>query len=191
MKIIGVTGGIGAGKTTVCREFERLGATVVDADKIAREVLKKDGRAYSETLSAFGDGILLPSGEIDRKKLAGIVFADKNKLESLNKITHKHIFDIMNEEISSAKTDVVVLDVPLLFSSDFKIKCDVKVAVLADESVRLERVQSRDNMTKEQVLSRIKSQLGDEEYRKKADICIINNDLSDAIKQVKKIYEGV
>ncbi len=191
MKIIGITGGIGAGKSTVSNEFARLGATVIDADKIAKEVLKKNGLAYAEAISAFGNDILLENGEINRKKLAEIVFSDKAKLNRLNEITHKHIFIKMQEEIDRAKTEVVVLDVPLLFSADFAIECDIKIAVLADENVRICRVENRDKVTAEQVKARIKNQLTDEEYREMADICIINNDFDDTKRQIEKIYESV
>lgn len=191
MKIIGVTGGIGAGKSTVCKEFERLGATVIDADKIAREVLLQNGGAYGETVEFFGKDILFENGDINRKKLAQLVFSDKDKLEMLNKITHKYIFEEMNKQINSAKSQVVVLDVPLLFSSDFPIFCDLKVAVLADKIIRIDRVMKRDNATAKEVKERIKNQISDDKYREMADICIINNDLDETKQQIKEIYESV
>ncbi len=191
MKIIGITGGIGAGKSTVSKEFENLGATVVDADKISRAVLLKNGRAYEEAVEFFGEEILLENGEINRKRLADIVFSDKKMLDKLNEITHKHIFFEMKNQIKNAKTKVVILDVPLLFSADFSIDCDLKVAVLADENVRIERVMKRDKVTAEEVKARISNQMSDKEYEEKADICIINNDLEDTKKQIKKIYESV
>ena len=95
MRIIGVTGGIGAGKSTVSKMFSQLGADIVDADEIARAVTKKEGRAFSEIISFFGKEILSESGEIDRKKLAGIVFSDKEKLVALNEITHKYVFTFL------------------------------------------------------------------------------------------------
>ncbi len=191
MKIIGITGGIGAGKSTVSKEFECLGATIVDADRIAKAVLLKDGNAYKEALDFFGYDIVLEDGEIDRKKLAGIVFSDKEKLEMLNKITHKHIFAEMEKQIEAAKTRVVILDVPLLFSSDFNIECDLKIAVLADEEIRIKRVMSRDNAQYDEVKARIRNQISDEKYRRMADICIVNDDLEETLRQVKRIYESV
>lgn len=189
MEIIGITGGIGAGKSTVSREFEKLGAKIVDADKISRQVMLKGGAAYYEAVDYFGKDILEDNGEINRKLLAKEVFSDKEKLEALNKITHKHIFAEMKRQINEAMEDVVVLDVPLLFSSDFKIKCDVKVAVIADESVRVKRVMARDSVSEDEVLSRIKNQISNEEYRLLADICIDNYDLSKTQQEVKKIYD--
>ena len=189
MKIIGITGGIGAGKSTVTAEFEKLGATVVDADAISRNVTLKSGCAYLEIVKVFGEEILLASGELNRKKLAEIVFSDKNKLDELNKITHKHIFKEMEKQIENAKTDIVVLDVPLLFSNDFPIKCDLKIAVLAEKATRIQRVKNRDGINTDEIEARILNQLSEEDYIKLADICIINENLNETIEQVKKIYE--
>lgn len=189
MKIIGVTGGIGSGKSTVSLEFQKLGATVVDADAISRNVTLKGANAYFEIVEAFGEDILLDSGELNRKKLAEIVFSNKDKLNLLNKITHKHIFDEMRKQIETAKTDVVVLDVPLLFSCDFPIKCDLKIAVIADKALRIQRVKMRSGLSTEEIEERIQNQLTDEDFIKLADICIVNDDLTETRKQVEKIYE--
>ena len=189
MKIIGITGGIGAGKSTVSREFEKLGAKVVDADKISRQVTTKDGCAYGEIVDYFGEDILFENGEINRKRLSELVFSDKEKLSVLNNITHKHIFKEMESQIKNANTDIVVLDVPLLFSSDFKIKCDLKIAVIADEKIRINRVIERDGLSENEISARIKNQISDAEYERLADICIYNNDLENTRKDVKKIYD--
>ena len=191
MKIIGITGGIGAGKSTVSAEFKVLGAKVIDADAISRQITTKEGLAYGEIVDYFGESILLTNGEINRKALAEIVFSDKDKLNALNEITHKHIFDNMREEIKNSSEELVVLDVPLLFSDDFKIPCDIKIAVLADEDLRIERVMNRDGMSKEEVVERIKNQMTNEEYMSLADIYIWNNDLEESKKQVREIYESV
>ncbi len=189
MKIIGITGGIGSGKSTVSYEFKKLGATVVDADSISRMVTAKDGYAYPEIIQTFGKEILLENGELDRKKLAKLVFSDKNKLNVLNKITHKYIFEEMERQIDNAETEILVLDVPLLFSNDFPIKCDLKIAVIADEELRIRRVKNRDGLNTEEIQARMKNQLADEDYIKLADVCIVNEDLCETREQVKKIYE--
>ena len=190
MKMIGITGGIGAGKSTVSAEFKKLGAKVVDADAISRQVTTKEGLAYKEIVQHFGESILFENGEINRKALAEIVFSDKNKLATLNEITHKHIFTKMQEEIDISTEEIVVLDVPLLFSDDFKIPCDIKIAVVADEDIRIDRVMKRDGMTYEEVEKRIKNQITNEEYMNLADIYIWNNDLEETQKQVREIYES-
>lgn len=189
MKIIGITGGIGSGKSTVSREFESYGAEIIDADAISRSITLKNGLAYREIVDFFGTDIICSSGEIDRKKLAGIVFSDSEKLEVLNNITHKYIFEEMENRISASKNDLVILDVPLLFSSDFKIECDIKIVVVADLENRINRVIQRDNTDRISVENRINSQLSDEEMKKLADIVIENDSLDDMKVQVKKIVE--
>lgn len=189
MKIIGITGGIGAGKSTVCAEFEKYGAFIVDADKISHQVTEKNGTAYQEIVEYFGESILKSNKEIDRKKLAGVVFSDKGKLEKLNEITHKHIFDKMKEQISLSNNELIILDVPLLFSADFDIKCDFKIAVLANLKDRIKRVMERDNVIEEDVLKRISVQLSDEEMKKIADICIENDTYENMKNQVRSIVD--
>ncbi|MBQ2890555.1 MAG: dephospho-CoA kinase [Clostridia bacterium] len=191
MKIIGITGGIGAGKSTVSAEFKELGAKVIDADAISRSITTKEGQAYGEIVNYFGESILSGNGEINRKALAEIVFSNKDKLDALNEITHKHIFNKMQEEINASSEGIVVLDVPLLFSDDFKIPCDIKIAVLADENLRIERAMKRDGMVYEEVVKRIENQMTNEEYMSLADIYIWNNDLEETKKQVREIYESM
>ena len=189
MKILGITGGIGAGKSLVSQLFEKLGATVIDADVIARQVLEKDGGAYGKVVAAFGDGILRPDKTIDRKALAEIVFKEGEKLSLLNGIVHPAVFDAMEEQIQSAKTDLVCLDVPLLFSCDFPIACDKTLAVLAPKELRIKRVINRDNCTEEQALARMNHQLSDEEFKKRADLVVLNDgDEESLFQKVKEIY---
>ncbi len=189
MIIIGITGGIGAGKSTVCEEFRKYGAFIIDADKISRQVTAKNGLAYREIINYFGETIIKSDGEIDRKKLACIVFSDNKKLEVLNQITHKHIFDKMREQIASSDNELIILDVPLLFSADFDIKCDFKIAVTADLKERIKRVMARDNASEEDVLKRINAQLSDEEMKKRADMWIENDSYENMKNQVRVIIE--
>ena len=191
MKLIGITGGIGSGKTTVSGMFARLGAEVIDADEISRAVTKKGGAAYPELKEAFGKEILLPSGEIDRKALAKIVFSDKERLKRLNEITHRHIFIEMQKRMEASKAQVVVMDVPLLFSSEFPFKCDLTVGVTAALEERIKRVESRDGMARDEVLRRIENQISDEELKKKADVIIENNVIDSAFEQVRNIFNRI
>ncbi len=175
MKIIGITGGSGAGKTTVCAELKKCGAVIVDADKISKEVTKKGSPALREIEKAFGKQYVLPSGELDRKSLGKLVFSDESKLEILNKITHKYIYLKMEEEIKNANGSVVLLDVPLLFGTDFPFQCDLTVAVVSDKEERIRRIVARDGITREMAEARIKNQMSDDEYRELADVCFENN----------------
>jgi len=187
MKVIGVTGGIGSGKSTVSRMFLKYGAEVVDADEISRSITKKNGAAYSEIVESFGGRILFQDGEIDRKKLAEIVFSDKSKLMLLNSITHKYVFFEMQKCIDESESEVIVLDVPLLFSSDFRIKCDYTIGVTADMKERILRVKQRDGMVEEDIMHRIENQISDEELREKADFIIENNIMEESEAMIERI----
>ena len=188
MRIIGITGPTGAGKSTVCDELKKRGAEIIDADRISREVSRKNGEAFDEIVECFGKDILKADGEIDRKKLAGIVFNDKEKLGLLNSITHKHIFNHMRERISDSKRDVVVLDVPLLFQSDFPFKCDLTVAVIASPEVRTKRIMERDGISCEQATARMKNQMSNSEYMVLADRCFQNDG---DINAVAEFVDGI
>lgn len=192
MKIIGITGGMGAGKSVVSAELEKLGAKVIDADRISRQVTAKDGLAFSEIIESFGNGILAGNGELDRKKLGEIVFSDTEKLALLEKITHKHIFDEMKRQLDSCIVEVAVLDVPLLFSSEFPFVCDVTVAVVADAEMRVSRIMKRDNITRDAALLRIKNQLTDDELIRLSDVCFENNgDLCEVKAFAEKLYSDM
>lgn len=188
MRIIGITGGTGAGKSTVCEELKNNGATIVDCDRIAHSVVEKGKPALAEIVAFFGNDILSADGNLDRKKMSGIVFSDKEKLVTLNKITHKYIFEEMLKEISEACTEMVVLDVPLLFQCDFPFECDLTVAVVADKEERIYRIMRRDGISREAAQKRMSNQLTDDEYRSKADFYFVNDGDPEKIKEfVKKI----
>ncbi len=189
-KILGITGGIGAGKSLVAKVFAELGATVVDADAIAREILEPEGKAFSAVVTAFGQEILMPNGFIDRKRLAGIVFENKEQLSQLNGLTHPVIFEEMQAQIDRAKTPLVCLDVPLLFSCDFPIFCHKTLAVLAPKEIRIARIVARDHCSEAEAEARIKNQLPDEVLREKADFCLVNDGDAECLyPKVKEIYE--
>lgn len=183
MKIIGVTGGTGAGKSSLCEELKKCGATVIDCDHISRNVTKSDGAAFGEIVESFGEEMLSANGELNRKALAAVVFNDEQKLELLNKITHKHIFAQMQKQLEECKTAVVVMDVPLLFNTDFPFKCDLTVAVLADPELRLKRIMSRDGISKAAALERMKNQMADDVYKVLADICFVNDGNPEKIRE--------
>lgn len=175
MKIIGITGGTGAGKSSVCDELKKQGAEIVDCDKIARRIVEKGMPALDEIVEVFGTDVLTADGNLDRKKMGKMVFSDIGKLELLNQITHKHIFAEMEKQIETSCADIVVLDVPLLFQCDFPIKCDVTVAVTANKAVRIKRIMERDGITEDEALARMSNQLTESEYAELADVCFVND----------------
>ncbi len=196
IKIIGLTGGIGSGKSTAAKLFKELGAYVIDADKISHEVMEPNMPAYKEVVDVFGNEISNDDKSINRKHLAKLVFNDKSKLELLNGITHKYIFADMQNRIDAYTANhdlgIIILDVPLLFNSDFPISCDKTIAVVADRDVRIKRTVRRDNCTAAQVKERMCSQLSDDELIALADYSIDNSsELSDLKNHVQIVYNQI
>lgn len=195
MKIIGLCGGSGAGKTTVSKILERCGAKLIDTDQVYREVASAGSLCVKELADAFGDDIILPNGELDRKKLASVVYNDSGKREMLNRITHRYIKDETVQRISAYEKDgelAVIVDAPLLFESGFDLLCDVKVGVIADEKLRIKRITSRDGITEEHASARIKAQYSDEYIRLRCEYILENNgDFSDVEREAVEIYEKI
>jgi len=192
MKIIGLTGGSGAGKGEVCKAFLSFGVKSIDTDKISKEVSKKDGECLKELVENFSDVILNNCGGLDRKKLADIAFSSKEKHELLNKITHKHILNKCKAIILDMQKNgetAVIIDAPLLFESGFDKNCDVIISVIADLNKRTERIITRDNITVEQFELRINKQKSDEFFIENSDYIIYNNsDYNNIYTQAEKIY---
>lgn len=155
MIIVGLTGGIGTGKSTVARAYRSVGVDVVDADHIARQVVVP-GTPLLKEIAARWD-VLTPQGTLDRKKLAGIVFKDPVELEALNRMTHPAIQAKAEELISQCTGDVVVYDIPLLFETGWD---DGPIVVVkCPHEVQIQRVMKRDNCTREEALDRINAQM--------------------------------
>ena len=186
MKVIGITGPSGAGKTSVSEELRMCGAYIIDADLISRQITKKGEKAYKEIIDVFGEEILSETREINRRVLGEIVFNCPEKLELLERITHKHIFEKMTKMLNEADAEVVVLDVPLLFQCDFPIQCDLTVSVIADIDVRIKRIMKRDGITKKEAEARIKNQLPNSEYERLSDVCFFNSEDMEEVKSFAK-----
>ena len=150
--VIGLTGGTGAGKSAVSRFLESKGATVIDADALSREITKEGGVAIHEIDEAFPG--VINDGVLDRKALGKIVFSDAEKLLILNRITHKYIIKLTEEEIE--KSDgLIILDAPLLFEAGEDSLCNKVIFVAADDDVRIKRIMERDNLTYQDAEMRI------------------------------------
>lgn len=189
LKVIGVTGGSGTGKSLVARYFARHGFTVIDADLLSREVCAPGTPCVAELAGAFGADMLLPDGSLNRRKLGKLVFAEPERLPLLNEITHKYIKQeiflrlssykdnpvLVNEEGQEEPLLGVVIDAPLLFESNLHKICDAVVAVLADRELRVSRIAERDNIPVEEAKARISSQKEDGYYTERADFILYNN----------------
>lgn len=193
--IIGLTGGIVSGKTTVADMFRELGADIIDADIIAREVVRPKKKAWEKIVKHFGVGILRENQEINRKKLGNIVFSDKNKLKLLNQITHPEITEVIKKKLenisnNSNRSTVCIVDVPLLFETGFENMMNKIIVVYLDPKKQINRLMKRNNLTREDALKRIKTQIPIEEKVKMADYIIDNsNSLEYTKKQVLHLWE--
>ena len=179
MKVIGLTGGTGSGKSVVSKSLAAAGAVIVDADKIAHEIILKGEPAYHEIIDYYGTGILDEAGNIIRKKLGEIVFNDKEKLAFLNQCTHKYITAEVKRQIAEAKeigtATAIIVDAPLLLEAKLETVCDLVWVVYADPEVRAQRVMARDGITYELAKARIANQKSWEEYQAAADAVIDNS----------------
>lgn len=192
MKIIGLTGGIACGKTTVAAMLKELGATVLDADEISRGLTAPGGPALPAIREAFGPKVFLPDGTLDRKALAAIVFGNKAALETLNAITHPMVIARLESGIAACResgASIVVLDVPLLFEVGAQRLADVTVCATAPEEVQILRMQSRNQYTREEALRRIRSQMPVAEKAARSDI-VLDTDLPlpELEKEVETLY---
>jgi dephospho-CoA kinase len=177
--IAGLTGGIASGKSTVSAFLEKAGALIVDADKIAREVVRKGQPAWREIVDAFGQAILLPDGEINRVLLGEIIFNDPAQQQVLNRIVHPGVISETAARLSEIEKKqpvaVVILDVPLLIESGMDTGLSDIIVVYVPESVQIQRLIARDVLTPAQALARIRSQMPIEEKKKRATIVIDNS----------------
>ncbi|MBQ3119198.1 MAG: dephospho-CoA kinase [Clostridia bacterium] len=173
MKIIGVTGGTGGGKTTVTNILKSFGARIVDADVIARQVVASGCPALSEIAARWD---VMENGVLNRKALAEIVFNDEAELHKLNSIVHKYVIDEIKSQLANCTDEIFVIDAIALFESGLSDMCDITVAVIADRNVRCKRIMARDNLTEEEAWMRINAQKNDEFYINNADVAICNNE---------------
>jgi dephospho-CoA kinase len=177
--IAGLTGGIATGKSTVSGFLADAGARIVDADKIAQQVVKTGTRAFDDIVSFFGPRILEPGGELDRKRLGDIIFNDPVKKARLNAIVHPQVFKQVNETVSRIATRsphaVVILDIPLLFETQMEIDLAEIIVVYAPERIQLTRLMARDCLDEDAALARIRSQMPIKEKRRRATM-VIDND---------------
>lgn len=175
MKIVGLTGGIGSGKTTVARFLAELGAVVLDLDRIGHEAVKKGGRAWQQVIDTFGNEILAPDGEIDRTRLGEIVFKDRDALLRLNRIIHPVIDNIIAEKIEfyrRQRVKVVVLEAAAMIESGKTGQVEELWVTVAPEETVLNRLEERPGYSREKSRARIKTQLTNEERVKKANVVI-------------------
>ncbi len=195
MKVIGLTGGIGSGKSTVSQFLAELGVAIIDADKVGHEAFKPDTEIWREVVAAFGRQILTPEGDIDRGKLGKIVFGSSESLARLNRIMHPRIYDMVEarlEEYRRQDVDVAVLEAPLFLEAGWTPLVDEVWVTTAPEATVLKRLQERTGLSEPESLARIRSQMSKEERLKHADVVINNDcDLTDLKARVSELWQSL
>lgn len=191
MKIIGITGNSGSGKSTICQIIkENYNSEIIDADKVAKKLTNSETEYLKEIIKTFGNIIVDENGKLNRKKLANIIFNNKEEKLLLDKLTFKYVVDEIKEQISKIKScDYIVLDVPLLFESKLNEVCDITIGVLAEKKEKINRIIDRDKITYEQSLNRLNNQPEDKFYIDNCDFIILNNETIEKIEeQISKIF---
>lgn len=187
IKIIGLTGQSGSGKSTVARLLSELNCAIINADELAHGVTKKGSHCLNLIKNYFGEEIITPDGELNRKALGKIVFSDKTKLELLNEITHPFIlyeFICRVKEIQKSNFNYIVFDAPQLFESKADALCDIIIGVTAPYQLRLRRIAKRDNLSEDDIRKRFNSQFDEEYFTSHCDYTINNDGDIDKLKSI-------
>ncbi len=189
-KVVGLTGGIATGKSLVSSMFEKLGAYVIDADKIAREVVEKGSPVLKKIEKHFGKEVINPDGGLNRKRLREIIIKNPEKRMLLNSITHPAIIERENEIVNSVDKKLIIVDAALLIESGSYKRFKEIIVVYAPFEIQLERLMKRDKMSREEAERFIKTQMDIEEKKKYATYVIDNsNGVDYTEKQVREVYE--
>jgi len=196
MKVIGLTGNIASGKSTVARMFSNLGARIIDADRIAREVVEPGKPAWNDIVKEFGDEVLSPDGTVNRKKLGETVFNDEQKRKLLNEITHPRIISRIRELVDTYRKEgvsVVIIEAALIVEKGgLRDLIQGLIVVTTDEETQIKRLTERSGLTTDEALSRIKSQMSASEKVKHADYVIRNTgSLEQCEANVNSVWEEI
>ena len=185
--VIGLTGGIATGKTTVSNYLKELGYPVIDADVVARQVVEPGTKGLRMITDTFGEKVLTSDGQLDRQQLAQLVFTSSEQLQQLNRILQPIIRELIQELISTSKDSVVVIDVPLLYEQHYEELCDVVMVVSVQPQQQLERLMNRNHLTMDEAKNRVTSQMPLSSKERLADVVIDNNgSVEENRQQVKR-----
>lgn len=195
MKIIGITGGIACGKSTLCGTLRALGAPVWDADAVSRGLTAPHGQALPAIRRVFGDSVFCADGTLDRKALGAVVFNDASAREALNRITHPLIYADMERFVArhrQAGTAAVFLDIPLLFETGYDRYCDAVWCARLPAEIQLSRLMARDGLTREEALSRMASQMPvDEKARRSDEVIDTSGSIEESAALITALYKKI
>lgn len=190
--VIGLTGGIGCGKTEVAKIFQHLGAKIIDADAIGKSVVETLPNVLKEIVKVFGRKFVNKNGTLKRKELGAYVFADEEKKIQLNRIVHPHLFKRVQQEIEGAQkagNKIIVVDAALIYETGIENIFDKVVVVNSDLKNRIERIKQRDQLTEDEISHRMAAQMPLEEKVRRATLVITNNGSVESLKEAaEKIF---
>ena len=191
MIVIGLTGGIGTGKSEVARILEEIGAYIIDADRLGHSAYLPHSEIWEEVVKEFGDGVLLPDEEIDRKKLGSIVFNDPVQLAKLNEIMHPRMGQMVANIIEGLDAEVVVVEAALLLEAGWDALVDEVWCTGASEDVVIDRLKARNGLNEEEAQKRINAQMSVDERKSRSQVMIENNgDLAQLTTVIEQIWEN-
>ena len=191
MIVIGLTGGIGTGKSEAARILEEIGAYIIDADRLGHSAYLPHSEIWEEVVKEFGDGVLLPDEEIDRKKLGSIVFNDPVQLAKLNEIMHPRMGKMVANLIEGSDAEVVVVEAALLLEAGWDALVDEVWCTGASEDIVIDRLKARNGLNKEEAQKRIKAQMSVDERKSRSQVMIENNgDLAQLTTVIEQIWEN-
>ena len=191
MIVIGLTGGIGTGKSEVARILEEIGAYIIDADRLGHSAYLPHSEIWEEVVKEFGDGVLLPDEEIDRKKLGSFVFNDPVQLAKLNEIMHPRMGQMVANIIEGLDAEVVVVEAALLLEAGWDALVDEVWCTGASEDVVIDRLKARNGLDKEEAQKRINAQMSVDERKSRSQVMIENNgDLAQLTTVIEQIWEN-
>ena len=179
--VIGVTGNSGSGKSEISKILSnKINAKIIDADKVVKELYTPGQEYYNKILELFGNKVLEKNNKLNRNKIAEIIYNNESEREKLNNLTYKYVVEI-KKRVKKEKNINIIIDAPLLFESKLDEICDITVAVLAEKSLKINRICTRDNIEPKIAISRLAIQKEDSYYQKKADYIVTNNGKKDEI----------
>lgn len=189
--IVGLTGGIGSGKSTVAKIFAQLKVPIYDADTEAKKLLDSDKKLHADLVELLGKSVETSEGKIDRAAMAGLIFKQKNLLVEVNALVHPAVAKHFQKWYGSGKSTYVIREAAILFESGSYKDCDAVITIFAPVDVRIARVMKRNGISKSEVESRISNQWPEEEKLKRADFVVYNDGSKSLIKQVLAIHENL
>lgn len=192
MRIIGITGSSGSGKSTVTQILEKgLKAKTINADEVVKQMQTQSSKYFEKIVELFGKEIIQENGSLNRKKLAQIIFQDKIQKEELDKLTYTYVVEEIKKQVNNTQGDYVIIDAPLLIESKLNEICDAVIAVISNKEEQMKRICNRDNIEKNDAKLRIEAQKDNEFYKKNADYVVENNggNYNELMGRIRKLMQ--